>query len=228
MQDRTLRRLRNWIAESGLARGARLPPERDLSAALGVSRSELRNALLLLETEGMVERHVGRGTYLSKAPRQPRGANGIEAAISHLSETTGPVDAMSARLVLEPELARMAALNATPTQLRALREMANAMQNTTSWSAYEALDHDFHNAVAAASGNGILQALFEILNGVRQVVVWRKLAPTDRGPDPDYHSFTEHDAILSAMENRDSVAAAAAMTTHLNSTLLALTSTKAP
>lgn len=228
MQDKTLRRLRNWIAESGLATGARLPPERDLSAALGVSRSELRNALLLLETESMVERHVGRGTYLSKTPRQPRGAKGIQAAISHLSEATGPIDAMSARLVLEPELARMAALNATPTQLRALREMANAMQNATSWSAYEALDHDFHNAVAAASGNAILQALFEILNGVRQVVVWRKLAPTDRGPDPDYHSFTEHDAILSAMENRDSVAASAAMTTHLNSTLLALTSAKAP
>lgn len=226
MQDKTLMRLRNWIAESDLARGARLPPERELSAALGLSRAELRNALLLLETEGLLDRHVGRGTFMSKSPRPSRAAKGIDAAVSHLAETTGPIDAMTARLVLEPELARMAALNATPNQLRALREMSDAMHAATSWPAYEALDHDFHNAIAAASGNSMLQALFEILNGVRQVVVWRKLAPSDRGPGADYHSFDEHEAILTALENRDGSAASAAMDTHLNSTLQALTAAK--
>lgn len=222
MQDRTLMRLRNWITDANLARGARLPAERELSATLGVSRAELRNAFLLLETEGMLDRHVGRGTYLSKAPRASRGAKGIDAAVSHLVEVTGPVDAMTARLVMEPELARMAALNATPKQLRALRDMSDAMRAATSWSAYETLDHDFHRAIAAASGNTLLQALFDILNGVRQVVVWRKLAPSDKGPEPDYHSFNEHHAILSALFARDGPAAATAMAAHLNATLSTL------
>lgn len=225
MQDKTLLRLRNWITEEGLARGARLPPERTLSADLGVSRAELRNAFLLLETEGVLERHVGRGTFLSKPSRPSRGGKGMEAAVSHLAETTGPNDAMVARLVLEPELARMAAHNATPKQLRALREIADAMGAARSWAAYETLDHDFHNAIATASGNTMLQALFEILNGVRQVVVWRKLAPSDRGPDRDYHSFAEHDAILVALDARDGAAASKAMAAHLHTTLAALTDT---
>lgn len=220
-------RLRNWIAESGLARGARLPPERELSVTLGVSRAELRNAFLLLETEGQLERHVGRGTYLAKSPRASRGVKGIDAAVSDLSQTIGPIDAMAARLVLEPELARMAALNATPKQLRALRDMADAMRTATSWAAYEVLDHDFHSAIAATAGNSMLQALFEILNGVRQVVVWRRLATSDQGPSPDYRSFDEHDIIVAALEDRDSSAASAAMAAHLNSTLSILKDTNA-
>ncbi len=225
MQDKTLMRLRNWITDSGLARGARLPPERELSAALGVSRTDLRNAFLLLASEGLLDRHVGRGTYLTKSTRSQPKARGIEAAVSHLSETTGPTDAMAARLVLEPDLARMAALSATPLQLRRLRELAASMRVATSWSAYETFDYEFHSAIAAASGNAMLTALFEIVNRVRQVVVWRKLAPSDCGPDPSYHSFDEHDAILAALDHRDGAAAAMAMTAHLHATLAALTDT---
>ncbi|WP_461425080.1 FadR/GntR family transcriptional regulator [Gymnodinialimonas sp.] len=216
-------RLRTWIAGSGLARGGRLPPERSLSAQLGLTRTELRNALLVLETEGMLERHVGRGTFLAKTLRPSRAGKGIEAAVADLSESTGPVEAMTARLVLEPEIAQMAALNATPKQLRALRDMAQAMRDAPTWDAYEALDHDFHNAIAEAAGNAMLQALFAILNAVRQVVVWRKLATADRAPDPDYHSFAEHDAILAALEARDGPGAASAMRAHLDATMQALT-----
>lgn len=223
MQDKTLMRLRSWIAGAGLARGAKLPPERDLSVLLGLSRTELRNALLVLETEGLLDRHVGRGTFLTKAPRASRFSNGIEAAVADLAESTGPVEAMTARLVLEPEIAQMAALNATSKQLRALREHSEAMRAATRWSTYETLDHEFHKAIAAAAGNSMLEALFEILNRVRQVVVWRRLATTDHGPNPDYHSFDEHDAILTALETRDGPAAAVAMRAHLNSTVAALT-----
>lgn len=223
MHDKTLIRLRTWIAGEGLGRGARLPPERSLSAQLGLTRTELRNALLVLETEGLLERHVGRGTFLAKAPRPSRAGRGIEAAVADLSESTGPVEAMTARLVLEPAIAQMAALNATPKQLRTLRDMAQAMRSAPSWDAYEALDHDFHNAIAAAAGNSMLEALFDILNSVRQVVVWRRLATTERAPDPDYHSFDEHDVILTALEARDGPAAAAAMRAHLNATMHALT-----
>lgn len=224
MHDKTLIRLRRWIAGEGLARGARLPPERTLSDQLGLSRTELRNALLVLETEGVLERHVGRGTFLAKAPRPTRASRGIEAAVADLSERTGPIEAMTARLVLEPEIAQMAALNAPPRQLRTLRGLAQAMRDAPSWEAYEALDHDFHNTIAKAAGNSMLEALFAILNSVRQVVVWRRLATTNRAPDDSYHSFDEHDAILSALEARDGPAAAVAMRAHLDATMRALTS----
>ncbi|CUH68085.1 Putative L-lactate dehydrogenase operon regulatory protein [Thalassovita gelatinovora] len=222
MSDKVLTRVRNWIASSGLTEGGRLPPERELCARLGVSRAELRKANLVLESEGLLTRHVGRGTFLSKAPRPARGG-GIDDAIATLAESTGPVDAMKARLVLEPEIARLAAMNATPMQLRELRRLAGAMRAASSWSAYEVLDGEFHETMAAASGNSLLQALHKIMNGVRLVVVWRRLKTSDLGPDPSYHSFAEHDVILTALENRDGAAASAAMQAHLNSTVSAMT-----
>lgn len=223
MQDTVLMRLRNWITGSGLARGDRLPPERALCETLGVSRAELRKALLVLEAEAVLERAVGRGTFLAKTPRASRGGDGIDRTIIALSESTGPVEAMQARLALEPELARRAALHATPKQLRELRGMAQAMREAGSWSSYEHLDSTFHEAIAGASDNALLGALHRILNGVRLAVVWRRLNPAERGPDPGYHSFAEHDAILAALEDRDAAAAAAAMQAHLESTLSMMT-----
>ena len=223
MQNTVLMRLRNWIADSGLSRGERLPPERALCETLGVSRAELRKALLVLESEAFLERAVGRGTFLSKAPRAPRGGDGIDRAIASLSESTGPVEAMNARLAFEPELARLAALHATPKQLRDLQSVANAMREAGTWSVYEQLDSTFHETIAAASGNALLQAMHRILNGVRLAVVWRRLKTADRGPDPAYHSFNEHDAILDALENRDAPGAEAAMRAHLESTLSLMT-----
>lgn len=130
---------------------------------------------------------------------------------------------MTARLALEPEIAQLAALHATPNQLRGLRKLADAMREASSWNHYEQLDSEFHGAIAAASGNSLLQSLHGILNGVRLAVVWRRLNTSDRGPDPSYHSFDEHDAILAALEHRDGAAAGAAMRAHLTSTLSLMT-----
>lgn len=222
MSTRVLARLRAWLAGSGLAEGARLPPERDLSVNLGVSRAELRKALLVLEVEGWLERKVGRGTFLTKPRDQRRGA-GLDSNINDLAERTGPHEAMMARLAIEPELARMAALHATPRQLSELRRLADAMRQATSWTGYEELDASFHDLIAEAGGNSLLHAVHKIVNGVRMVVVWRRLSTPDAAPAPDYHSFTEHDAIIEALENREGLMAQKAMRGHLQATLASMT-----
>lgn len=130
MSDKILTRTRSWIMNSGLSEGDRLPPERTLCTMLGVTRSELRKSLLLLEAEGLLTRHVGRGTYLARRPGGA-GSAGLEATVAALSETTGPIEAMSARIALEPETAALAALHATPAQLRELRRLCQA----TRWQA---------------------------------------------------------------------------------------------
>ncbi|MBU2959266.1 FCD domain-containing protein [Citreicella sp. C3M06] len=218
MSDKIVTRTRSWIVNSGLSEGDRLPPERSLCTELGVTRSELRKSLLLLESEGLLTRHVGRGTYLARLPKGA-GSAGIEAAIAALSESTGPIEAMAARLALEPETAALAALHATPAQMRELRRLCQAMPVASSWASYENLDSRFHETIAEASGNALLQAMHRILNGVRLVVVWRRLETPDRGPESDYHSFAEHDAILAAIERRKPDEARSAMLRHINSTL---------
>ena len=208
-----------WLANSGAATGDRLPPERDLCEHLGISRGELRKVLMALEAEGVVERHVGRGTFL----RKPVTAdNSNEPLVKRLAEITSPHAAMMARLSLEPELAGHAAIHAAPRHLTEARRLAEGMRMAASWEEYERLDARLHELIAVASGNPLLAELHRIVNAVRLSVVWSRLDLPQDGPPADYHSFAEHDEIIAALENRDRLAAHAAMRNHLKSVFATL------
>ena len=103
----TLVRLRAYLDGGGLSVDSRLPPERELSRSLGVSRAGLRQALAVLEAEGQIWRHVGKGTFVGSRPI------GETVAVSEIAARSNPSDVMRARLILEPELTREAALHAT-------------------------------------------------------------------------------------------------------------------
>jgi len=210
------------MGSSGLAEGARLPPERDLATKLGISRTELRKALLVLEVEGVLQRKIGSGTYLARPPAQSKN-DSVTLRIADLAERTGPRDAMIARLAIEPELARMAALNANQRQIRELRGLAISIRKAPNWHAYEEQDSQFHDLIAEASGNSLLHEVHKVVNGVRLVVVWRRLDTSKSGPPTDYHSFDEHDDIVSALEAQNATAAHDAMRKHLASTLASMT-----
>ena len=206
--------LARWLEEFGAAPGERLPSERQLSETLGVSRGELRKAMTALEAEGVVERHVGRGTFLREGP-SPRTS--YQPLLMRLSEVTSPHNAMMARLSLEPEIAGHAAIHASQRHLTEARTLADAMRATDNWAEYGRLDSRLHELIAVATGNPLLVELHRIVNSVRVSVVWSKLEIPQNGPPADYHSFAEHDEIISALEKRDRLAAHAAMRTHLKS-----------
>ena len=68
-------RLRSYIADGGYTPGVRLPPERHLTDEFGMTRSTLRKALAALEREGVIWRHVGKGTFVAdRSPQVPGGA----------------------------------------------------------------------------------------------------------------------------------------------------------
>ena len=211
--------LRRWLAENTLQVGDRLPPERDFAEILSISRPELRKALAILEAEGQIERRIGSGTFISKTSQTIHSA----FALSELTNRTGPHDAMIARLSFEPELAHLAALHATPMQIKKLKQLSGDIRAVSTWQEYEALDFALHDLVAQSTGNMLLNELHKIMNFVRQVVVWRTLSSGEIGPTPTYHSFDEHDAIVTAIANRDRPGARKAMRAHLLSTLNAMT-----
>ncbi|NND19215.1 MAG: FadR family transcriptional regulator [Silicimonas sp.] len=206
--------LANWLATSGATPGDRLPPEREFSERLGISRGELRKAMTVLEAEGIVERHVGRGTFLREPIAEGKSS---ESFVMNLAEITSPHAAMMARLSLEPELAGHAAIHAAPRHLTEARGLAKGMRKAADWTEYEHLDARLHELIAIASGNPLLVELHRIVNAVRVSVVWSKLELPRDGPPADYHSFAEHDAIIEALERRDRQAAHAAMRAHLKS-----------
>ncbi len=212
-----LARLRQGLAENLATPDGRLPAERDLATRFGVNRGEIRKALAVLELEGSLRRHVGRGTFVTRSPTSRRSPD-----LADIADTTSPPEAMQARAILEPELARLAALQATAAQIAELRRLAEAMRAVTDWAQYEALDYRFHELIAEAAGNRLLMEVERLVNGVRRAVVWGHLTLRPLGPSPDYHSFDEHDAIVAAIARRDRASAADAMRRHLDSTARAL------
>jgi DNA-binding FadR family transcriptional regulator len=206
-----LTQLRAYLAHEGRSSGARLPPERQLADDLGVSRGTLRRALADLEAEGLIWRHVGRGTFVGNRPVD------TVQDLTDVTRRTNPAGVMEARLALEPELARLAAIHATPADLDELADCVRESRIAGDWRTYEYWDNRLHRAVAQATANIVLLALFDGLNTIRRTVTWGRLRRFSAKPDAGHHSFTEHDRLVGAIGERDSSAAAEAMRQHLRS-----------
>ena len=201
--------LRAFISEGGYAPGDRLPPERVLIGNLSMTRNTLRKALDALEREGAIWRHVGKGTFVGSPP--PAGVEDMSA----LTSRTNPGEVMQARLMVEPELARLAALNATASDIDEMRHCIRKTKSASEWRTYEMWDTRLHRSIAKAGGNGCMLAVFDMLNSVRRAVTWGRLRAYDLTPDHDHHSFSEHDALVDAIEERDTELAATLMRDHL-------------
>lgn len=206
-----LSRLRDFLATAQLAEGGRLPPERDLAESLDVGRSALRKALATLQAEGVVWRHVGKGTFTGERPID------TVADINAMVQRTNPLEVMGARIAFEPEVARCAALNATPSQIAELRSCMLKAQQAPTWRLYEQWDNRLHRLIGESSQNSLLLGLLDTLNAVRRAVTWGRMRDTPLRPPADHHSFEEHERIVEAIANRDGAAAADAMRRHLRS-----------
>ncbi|MBI3452729.1 MAG: FadR family transcriptional regulator [Rhodospirillales bacterium] len=202
----TLDRLRQLI-DTGIGRGSRLPPERELAQRLEISRGTLRRALETLEAEGVIWRHVGQGTFVGLRPAGPDNAA--------ITRVTNPDEVMEARLAIEPHLARLAALHATAEDLARMENCLRKGDAATSIATYEAWDSRLHRAIAEAARNRMLLALFDALNAVRNDKIWGRLkTETLTRPRQEGYS-THHRRLVAAIGHRDTAAAEQIMRTHL-------------
>ena len=135
--------------------------------------------------------------------------------IPQVSRRTNPSEVMEARLSIEPELARLAALNATPADIAEMEHCIRKSRSARDWRVYETWDNKLHRTIAQATRNTPLLSLFDNLNAIRRAVVWGRLRVKKLTPDLNHHSFAEHDAIVQAIAERDMSLAAAAMRGHL-------------
>jgi DNA-binding FadR family transcriptional regulator len=214
------RRLYRQIAEQirGLIRsgeysgGARLPPERDLAKQLGVSRPSVREALIALEVEGLVEVRIGSGIYVQGPP--PKG-NGAEPPAVHAE--AGPFELLRARYVIESECAALAAKSAKKSHIDAIEEAVGIMQRE--FDAHtQPLSGDqlFHIRIAEATGNGALVAVIKMLWEERTGPLYKQLEHHYDSPALWNAAMTEHRAVLKAIAARNATGARTAMQRHLN------------
>lgn len=221
MSSEPLRRLEEWLDRHPLGPERRLPAERRLASILDLSRAELRKALATIEDEGRLIRHVGRGTFLraagsgTEAPLPADIEDAPAAALSDLADLTSPRDLLQARLVIEPELARLASLHATRAQIRILRQHEAEVRSARSWERHDIADSNFHREIAEASGNQLLRGLYDVTAAIRRSLDWGRLLDRGAPPSPEHPTFAEHAAIVEAIAARDRHAAADALRHHL-------------
>ncbi|TDK32253.1 FadR family transcriptional regulator [Rhizobium deserti] len=206
-----LEKLRGFLASAQLPDDGRLPPERELAQSLDIGRAVLRKALATLQAEGVVWRHVGKGTFTGERPID------TVADINAMVQRTNPFEVMGARIAFEPEVARCAALNATGAQVAEIRNCMLKAQQAPTWRQYEQWDNKLHRTIGEASQNSLLLGLLDTLNAVRRAVTWGRLRDTPVRPPADHHSFAEHIEIVQAIGDRDAAGAYEAMRRHLRS-----------
>ncbi len=206
--------LRSFIVDGEYEPGDRLPPERELIDLLCVGRAQLRRALEQLERDGVIWRHVGKGTFVGPSVAKAEIGPDLFAGVA---QQLTPYRMMRARLTIEPAIAREAAVNASHEAITRISTTLERGRAAASWAEYERQDDLLHRNIAEAADNVLLLALFDSLNRVRREVALLSVKRKTSRPSPDHTSFAEHGAIFAAIEAHDPEAAYQAMRQHLQS-----------
>lgn len=205
--DQSLRALLDEGAADGtLVPGSKLPTERALVQRLAAPRSAIRRALDLLESEGVVVRHVGRGTFLTEVSR--RHSDGAPP-------DTSPAEIMQVRLLLEPPVAALAARLATQADLDRITACLDRGGASADFEGFEAWDAKLHRSVAEAAHNGLLMNMFDVMNTARALPVWGSLKRRTSSPERRRCYHAEHTVIVEALRDRDPDGAHSTMRSHL-------------
>lgn len=157
------------IEEGVLKPGDRLLSERDLANQLGLSRSSVREAIAALEIMGVVDIQPGLGTFISS--KEEKEDYTLKA---DLEEVISPTDIFEARHVIEPKLARFAALRATAEDLEQIREILEKSEalEDNQFKEFEELDEELHLAIAKSAYNEVLYQFAEGINKFRHSKLW--------------------------------------------------------
>ena len=201
------RQIASQIRDLPLPPGSRLPPERDLANQFQVSRTTVREAMIALETIGLIEVRVGDGTYVCKTDA------GTSAGRIEKFDVSGPspLEQFRAREAIECAAAADAADNITTAELAELAHCLEEMKKDLDGLTAEATRFKFHNVVAVASRNTIFIKMIRELWEMRSGDMWRTIR--DRVVTPAHHveALQCRVALYEALYRRDRNGAAAAM-----------------
>jgi GntR family transcriptional repressor for pyruvate dehydrogenase complex len=187
------------VAVRAMAGRQKLGSERAVATALNVKRHQLRRALSALRANDEIAP--------AKAKRKPLAGHNGESLV----RATNPMEVIEMRIAIEPFLARLAALRASPSEMAAIDEAATTAAGTDSGTA----DLRFHKLIAASSGNKLAASLYDLLRRVASDARLRLNASRPTCPKRIQQRDAEHRAIAQAILRRDPDVAEQAMRLHL-------------
>src|ERR1700681_4230474 len=153
--EQIVQQVEDSILKGQLKPGDQLPAERELAQRFGVSRTAVREAVKTLREKGLVEAYSGRGTFVTNGTSQAIRQS-LDLMI-RINQQEGSAHLAELRLVLEPDIAGLAASRIEEQLLATMREMLAIMErNLQDREAYIEADLDFHLALAEAAGNPLI------------------------------------------------------------------------
>lgn len=202
--------LRAKIASGELAPGQKCPPEGELAAQLGVSRSSLREAIRALSALGVMEARHGSGTYVSSL--EPAEILKGFALLVDIFPFDSVLELFEIRRALESHAAAAAAARSTPELLSELDELVTKMEATDNSADISDLDARFHEAICEAGGNATLTGLMTLFRSRGRHF---NIFDSAEGAKVREVSNKGHRDILEALHRRDPASAATATAAHV-------------
>lgn len=210
--------LKEEISRGEYRVGDKLPAERDISERFEVSRTIVREAMVMLEVEKLVEVKKGSGVYVIKVPELFK-----EEPANELRDV-GPFELLQARQLLESSIAEFAAQQATKQDVNILRNILERekmllLEKMDDYSA----DKEFHLTLAQITGNDVLIQLQEQLWRYRfNSAMWAQLHSRILQHDHHHLWVEDHERILNAIQKKNSALARKAMWQHLENVKIKL------
>lgn len=203
--------LQRRILAGEFEQGTCLPPQRELSDSLGISRASLREAISMLEALGLVKSQAGKGVYVT-AGAKPDPDQLPEASVGPVAMS--PLALIEFRLAVEPAWTALAAQRADAAGRAGLKEIQRSMEAALHGGDLvmaSEFDLQFHTCLAELSGNAGLMA---VARDFRTQIAHSLRLPFSN-PQQVWAPADEHQAILDAVLGQDGPAAARAMQAHL-------------
>lgn len=208
--DEAILRIKEMILSGELAPGSRLPPEKELSERLGLSRSSMREAVKALEVIRVLDVRRGDGTFVTSL--EPRLLLEAMSFVVDLHADASILELFAVRRILERAAAGIAATRRTDADLQRLRALLASVGADADVEDLVAHDIRFHGAIAEAAGNGYLTTLLASLSTATvRARIWRGLTQENAVA----RTLAEHRGIVEALAVRDAELAQALVTAHV-------------
>jgi DNA-binding FadR family transcriptional regulator len=204
------------VSVGTLVPGQRLPPERELARALGVSRPSLREALGALQMLRVIETRHGSGSWVA-----PNALDVLKNRLQGaLDLGVSPVTLLEAREVIEPAIAALAAMRFSPDpeidRLLQMMDHARDWENAVHRATWSDADRLFHRQIAVQAENPVFFTAAEFIASVQAQQLWRSLRDdTFLVPGRIARAIGEHKRIFEAISQGRPEEAAAAACDHL-------------
>lgn len=188
----------------------RLPSERTLASELGVARNTVREALDVLESQNVIRRRAGSGsfvTYQSKSSSDPAHA---------VADDTSPLDHLVVRGILEPEMVRLAVVNMTPRMVTELSETLSQIETIqTDVDQFIALEEKLYTQIAEGTGNPLLASCYQLSIDTYRQSFRTKLRRRNLTPKRIQDYQKRYNTLFNAIASRDVASAVEFIKLHL-------------